>query len=177
MKRVKWVSAFLIMLAVADIIFVVFCSVFVPIKFQRFVGYASAEFGVDRKIIYAVINTESGFKRGAVSRVGAVGLMQVMPQTANWIALELDEDNFDLTDPQTNIRFGTFYLSYFLEKYGDLSTALACYNAGETISRTWMIEGKDGALILDASKITYPETATYIKKVQRSLKLYQLSIF
>jgi murein DD-endopeptidase MepM/ murein hydrolase activator NlpD len=87
------------------------------------------EYGVPRNLVRAVMTQESGGNPDSVSYVGAVGLMQVMPATAVGIARDLGIQSYDLSDPETNARFGVYYLSAKLERYG-LVWGLAAYNWG-----------------------------------------------
>ena len=116
-------------------------------------------------MILAVIRTESNFRPNAVSDAGAKGLMQLMPQTFLWLCEELQEPHSmeKITDPETNVRFGTYYLSYLYEKFGSWRVALAAYNAGEGRVGEWLA---DPALTADGTlrRIPYPETAAYVKK-------------
>ena len=151
---------------------IVFNFVMFPERFKAYVDKYSVEFGVDRALVYAVIKAESGFDKNAKSKAGAVGLMQIMPSTAIFIANELDENNFveeDLFDEQVNIRFGCFYLKYLFNKFLDVKAVVCAYNAGETVVRTWL--GKDG--LLDENKIVYAETRIYLKKVLRFYEIYK----
>ncbi|MEO8250474.1 MAG: lytic transglycosylase domain-containing protein [Burkholderiales bacterium] len=113
---------------------------------------------IDYDLLKALIVTESGFNTTAVSPMGAVGLMQIMPATAERYGVRADklgaiEDK--LTDPKTNIRTGTKYLRFLLDLFpGRLDLAVAAYNAGE------------GAVQRAGNKIpNYPETQNYVRKV------------
>ncbi|MFQ5513054.1 MAG: lytic transglycosylase domain-containing protein [Myxococcota bacterium] len=92
----------------------------------------SARWGLDRDLVLAVIHTESGFYNFAVSRVGALGLMQIMPATGRMLAKEmgLDWRREILFDPVTNVRMGTRYLAHLHRRYEDWGQALAAYNWG-----------------------------------------------
>ncbi len=129
------------------------------------VNAASAEFDVPAAMILAVIRTESDFRADALSRAGARGLMQLMPQTFAWLCEELEEPHAknEITDPATNIRFGSYYLSYLFEKFGSWRVALAAYNAGEGRVSEWL---EDPTLSSGGTlrQIPYPETAAYVKK-------------
>ncbi len=116
-------------------------------------------------MILSVIRAESDFHPDATSPVGAKGLMQLMPDTFAWLCEELNEAHAEgeITDPETNIRFGSYYLSYLFEKFGSWRVALAAYNAGEGRVAEWLQDptlASGGAL----RRIPYPETAAYVKK-------------
>ena len=163
-----------VILAVINLCYVVFDAVLFPVKFKTFVSVAGQEFCIDESLIYSVINVESGFNADAESSSGAIGLMQIMPATAKWIASELNEDysKEKLYDPETNIRYGSFYLKYLFNKFPDLDTVLACYNAGEGNVGLWINEYG----IVDYQLISFKETANYINKVKNALKIYQSKI-
>ncbi len=121
---------------------------------------ASATHNIDYELLQAVIATESGFNTRAVSPKGAVGLMQLIPPTAERYGVKADKDapiHQKLTDPKTNIRAGSSYLSYLIKLFpGQLELAVAAYNAGE------------GAVQRAGNKIpNYPETKNYVKTVMR----------
>jgi soluble lytic murein transglycosylase-like protein len=125
---------------------------------------ASREQGVDMELLQALIATESGFDAAAVSPRGAVGLMQVMPSTAQRYGVQADRRatvESKLADPATNIRAGSRYLRYLLDLYPrNIELALAAYNAGE------------GAVLRAGNRIpNYPETQNYVKTV---LQLYTM---
>jgi soluble lytic murein transglycosylase-like protein len=130
--------------------------------FEGFIEEASALYGVSSDLVRAVIQTESGFDPKAVSRVGAKGLMQIMPRTARALGVK------DPLDPRENIFGGVKYLSMLLEKYnGNVALALASYNAGPgnvrkhggipPFSETRGYVRKITGLLADASEV--PDTA------------------
>ena len=137
-----------------------------PVKYEEEVGRAAKEFDVKAALIFSVINVESHFRENAISSKGAVGLMQILPATAQDIATKLDLKNYNLKNPQTNIRFGTFYLSELIKNFGDIDAALAAYNAGPTNVRAWLKEDES------LNKIPFKETREYIKKVRKNLNIY-----
>ena len=146
-----------------------------PREFSEFVENYSEEYGVPAHIVYAVIKTESDFDSSAVSEAGAVGLMQMMPDTFTWLTT-VTKDNHDkgmLYDPETNIQYGTYYLSYLYRKYGSWETVYAAYNAGEGNVDKWLGDKMDegGAKKLD--EIPFEETSGYVKKVKKAAEIYE----
>jgi soluble lytic murein transglycosylase-like protein len=90
---------------------------------------AALENGIDPEIAFGLVRAESGFRSGATSRVGAVGLTQLMPGTARW--LEPGVTRSDLRDPETNVRIGFRYLRSLIDQFnGDVDLALIAYNRG-----------------------------------------------
>ena len=146
-------------------------------KYTTEVEAASKEFGVDENLIYAVINTESHFREDAESSAGAIGLMQLMPDTFTWLQENLDGEATysasDLKTPSVNIRYGTYFLSYLIDTYGDNSTAIAAYNAGFTNVDKWLSDpdcSSDGRTL---TEIPYTETREYVKKVADARTMYE----
>lgn len=123
---------------------------------------ASRAQDIDYELLQALIATESGFDAAAVSPKGAVGLMQVMPATAQRYGVTADRKGAvekKLTDPRTNIRTGSRYLRYLIDLFpGRLELALAAYNAGE------------GAVARHGGVPPYPETLAYVRKVLERVK-------
>ncbi len=145
-----------------------------PKEYEAYVEKYASQYGVPEYIVYAVIKTESGFESGAVSEAGAVGLMQMLPDTFNWLTT-LTKENLDkglLYDPETNIKYGTYYLSYLYLKYGSWDTVYAAYNAGEGNVDQWLGEAleADGAKRL--GDVPFEETRKYIKKVNKAAEIY-----
>lgn len=146
-----------------------------PRDYQTYVERYSAMYGVPEHIIYAVIKIESNFESNAVSSAGAVGLMQLMPDTFAWLCERQDEalDPGMLYDPETNIRYGVYYLSYLYNEFGLWNSVFAAYNAGPTRVRTWAADTRyadeNGAL----AAIPFDETRAYVGKVEEAVELYQ----
>jgi soluble lytic murein transglycosylase len=148
-----------------------------PLAHQQAIADAARESGLDPYVLAAVINAESGFRDDVVSNAGAVGLMQVMPSTADAVATRLGiggkMDAAALSVPETNIRVGAAYLAELLGRYGDsLDLALAAYNAGITNADRWAAHWKraDGPL---GAMVDFPETARYVEEVRAQVAAYR----
>lgn len=126
---------------------------------------------VDPFLVAAVIREESTFNPGAVSRTGAVGLMQIMPSTGRYIAERLGRKDFkrdDLLDPETNIRFGAWYLGHLARMFdGRVVPTVAGYNAGPGAASRWL-ESLPADTDVFIESIPYPETRAYAKRVLSS---------
>lgn len=150
-----------------------------PDEYSGFIAKYSHEYGVSENIIYAVIKTESDFDSSAVSSKGATGLMQIMPSTFEWITTDLLREYLApgmIYDPETNIKYGTYYLARLYRKFGDWNTAVAAYNAGEGNVTEWLKDPRysdDGArLKIDSIPKEFSETENYVKKVNKALRKY-----
>ena len=136
--------------------------------------HASDEFSVPLSLVLAVIRTESDFRAEARSEAGAIGLMQLMPDTFLYLAREhLFEEHTaeDLYLPTDNIRYGTYYLSYLHGRFGSWSVAVAAYNAGEGRVAAWLEDpryGENGVLV----SIPFAETKAYLAAVWKSCRYY-----
>lgn len=120
------------------------------------------------ELLQAVIEVESKYDEKAVSHVGAVGAMQLVPTTARWIAQESGNPYGDLKDPAINIPLGAWYLRYLINKYhGNLELALAAYNAGRGNVDTWIREKNWPDDFNDIDAIPFPETQGFVTQVIR----------
>jgi peptidoglycan lytic transglycosylase len=137
-------------------------EVTLPLQHEDIIRQQAAQKDVPADLIAAVIYTESRF-RDQTSHAGARGLMQITPSTAKVIENLSGGQTFkfdDLADPDINIRYGTFYLHYLIQKFGDNDiAALAAYNAGETNVTAW------GGSNLRLDDIQFPETRNYVENV------------
>ena len=147
-----------------------------PVKFDDLILRQAQVYELNPYLVLSIMRCESSFDPEAVSPVGARGLMQVMPDTGSWIAHKLDEEPFDadvLFDPETNIRYGCWYLSFLKRRLnGNQDAMIAGYNAGHGIVEDWLQNTdytQQGMLV----NIPYPETARYLEKVNIALAQYQ----
>ena len=150
-----------------------------PKTFKEYVSIYSEEYNIDENLIYALMKAESNFKSKAVSNRGAIGVMQLMEETALDVAkkakIDIDENNLkqELLKPEVNIKIGTIYIKTLLDQYQNVEVALAAYNAGIGTVNTWIEEGiikKDGR---DIENIPYKETNQYVRKILRDYKIYE----
>lgn len=165
------------------VVLIILTAVFVGVFFLTFktsyeniVETASKNYNIEKSLIYAVIKAESKFNDNAKSKANAIGLMQVKLSTANYM-LELNNESAltenELFIPETNIKIGTQYLSYLINKFENLEVSICAYNAGETVVREWLNnkEYSQNGKILTA--IPYAETANYLKKVKFNYGVYK----
>jgi len=138
-----------------------------PLEYAHIVrGYAKHH-DLDPALLAAVIYAESRFDPSARSAAGAVGLMQLLPDTAKGIALRTGGTQFvvaDLRVPEINVRYGSWYLDHLLDRYGGSTLALAAYHAGQGNVDRWRREG---------SGIAFPETRAYVADVVRLRRVYE----
>ena len=139
-----------------------------PLRYSTNVRVYASQDHLDPALLAAVIETESKFNATARSDAGAVGLMQLTPNTAKGIAQYTGGSRFrisDLTNPDINMRYGAWYLGHLLNRYhGNETLALAAYNAGEDNVDRWQREHVG---------IQFDETRDYVDKVERLKKIYR----
>ena len=147
-----------------------------PFPYRSTVEEYSERYQVDRFLAIAVIKTESNFYEAARSHTGAIGLMQIMPETAYWIAYKLDEDPptiSELHESDRNIKYGIWYLSELEDEFfGNDVLALAAYNAGRGNVHHWIEENGWTQNFSDIEKIPYEETRHYVKRVLHCREKY-----
>ena len=145
-----------------------------PVKYGDFVTKYSEEYNIDSSLVFSVMKNESGFRSDAVSAENAVGLMQITPDTGDWIAEKMNIKAYSLSNPETNIMFSCWYLDYLTGRFGDIRTALAAYNAGMGNVTSWLKDSKysdDGKTL---NKIPYGETEKYIQRIRTLRKVYKI---
>ena len=138
-----------------------------PLEYKQIVRGHARNYDLDPALLAAVIYQESKFKADAESSSGAIGLMQLLPDTAKGIALHTGGSRFevsDLYDPEINVRYGAWYLRHLLRKYHDERTALAAYNAGQDNVDRWLAAG---------GEIAFAETRHYVDRVEDLKGIYR----
>lgn len=139
-----------------------------PAPYAAFVKEKETRHNVPAGLVHAVMRQESAFKPRVRSPVGAVGLMQLMPATAEQAARELgiEGNSAWLTSPPYNIELGSFYLGKVLARFsGNVALAAAAYNAGPSAVRRWLEGGGELPLDLWVARIPYDETRGYVRRV------------
>jgi soluble lytic murein transglycosylase len=137
-----------------------------PLRYEQIVTGHAENYRLEPELLAAVIYQESKFDADAVSDSGAVGLMQLLPATAQGIADRTGGSGWheaDLLDPELNVRYGSWYLRHLLDKYDDERLALAAYNAGQTNVDRWRAQG---------GGIRFDETRHYVARVQELKEIY-----
>jgi soluble lytic murein transglycosylase len=131
-----------------------------PLRYEHIVRGHAENYRLDPALVAAVIYQESKFDPDARSDSGAIGLMQLLPETAEGIATRTGGSRFevnDLYDPELNVRYGSWYLRNLLDKYGNEEDALAAYNGGQgNVDRG----------------VLYPETRHYVDRVRELRAIY-----
>lgn len=182
MKNKKLII-FIIIVSLVFVFLVVFkdkiLKIMYPKTYEEVVSIYCEKYNVDEHLIFALIKAESNFNKDAVSNKGAVGLMQLMEETAKDVAnksgIDIDTSNMknELLNPSTNINIGTKYISTLLEKYQNKEAALAAYNAGTGTVDNWIEKGVIKADGSDIENIPYKETNNYVRKILRDYKIYE----
>ena len=146
-----------------------------PIPHREALAASARLWSLDEAMVYSIIRQESRFMAEARSRVGAMGLMQLMPATARWVARQIPVQPFSpsmLTQPEVNIRMGTYYFKRVLDDLGHPLLATAAYNAGPGRARRWRDDrALEGAIY--AETIPFSETRDYVKKVFANAWFYR----
>jgi soluble lytic murein transglycosylase len=138
-----------------------------PLEYDHIVRGHAQKYDLDPALLAAVIYRESKFDPDARSSSGAVGLMQLLPETAQGIAQYTGGTRFvveDLNDPEINVRYGSFYLRRLLNKYHDVRLALAAKNAGQANVDDWVAQG--------TREIPFPETREFVDNVLEARDVY-----
>lgn len=147
-----------------------------PLKYEAEVNAASEKYDIDKALIYAVIKTESDFDPNAESGAGALGLMQFVPNTFEWLQTYYKEENDytfeDLRNPEISIDYGTHLLSILFNMYETEDTVLCAYNGGLGNVDEWLSNPEYSDDGIHLKEVPFPETDNYRKKVARNKSIY-----
>ena len=181
-SKYKIIIGTVIIVLIIAILFVLFkdnlLKILYPKTYSDIISVYAEEYDVEENLIYAVIKAESNFESQAVSNRDAIGLMQIVEETAIDVAkknnIDIDKENIEeeILDIDNNINIGTKYLSTLLTQYGNIEVALAAYNAGIGTVNNWIekqIIQADGS---DIENIPYKETNNYVRKILRDYRIY-----
>lgn len=151
-----------------------------PTEYEEYVVKYSKEYNVDPVLVFAVIRTESSFDPKATSEVGARGLMQLMPDAFDWLKFRMNDKrdiNFDsMYNAETNIQYGTYFLSFLMNRYNNsIELTAAAYHGGFSAVDGWLEKG-----ILDKNNVKIENipkenglTYEYVKKIKNAYKHYE----
>jgi len=147
-----------------------------PLAYSSIIRQQAAQKHLDPALVAAVIYAETKFDP-STSSAGAEGLMQILPQTAQFLAKRSGATSFsvsDLSTPEVNIAYGSYYLRYLLDEYrGNEVLALAAYNGGEANVNRWVSQERSEGRPLTVGEIPYPETKAYVTKVMQTQQQYR----
>ncbi len=147
-----------------------------PLKYSEYVEKYAKQYEIPETLLYSVIKCESSFDPEAKSCAGARGLMQLMPKTFEEMARRLGEEYKEelMFDAETSIRYGSYYLDYLYNIFGDWRLVLAAYNGGMGNVRKWMEDSEyfDGVKIIKYPK-GFGETEQYVQRVTDAQKVYE----
>ncbi|MBS4535934.1 lytic transglycosylase domain-containing protein [Clostridium sp. D2Q-14] len=147
-----------------------------PLKYKEYILMYCDDYNVDPNLVAAIISVESKFNKDVVSSKGAIGLMQILPETAIWISQQNSMKEFEewmLYTPEVNIKMGTWYINHLYKQFEDIDLILAAYNGGSGNVSKWLEDekySKDGKTL---DIVPFKETREYIKKVNFRRKVYK----
>jgi soluble lytic murein transglycosylase len=147
-----------------------------PLSYQDVIREQAAEKRLDPAFVAGVIYAETKFEP-RTSAAGAVGLMQIEPRTAEFLARRSGATTFTIADlgtPRVNIAYGSYYLRYLLDEYGESKIlALAAYNGGESNVNRWIAAARARGVAFTISDIPFPETRAYVERVLQAQRDYR----
>lgn len=148
-----------------------------PVYYREIIVRWATVHGLDPWLVAAVVRVESNFRPSATSPRGARGLMQLLPDTARWVAGQMGEKHFFedlLYDPEANVRLGTWYLADLMREFdGRAPVALAAYNAGRGAVRRWLEEATWDGTEQAVGTLPYGETRRFVSRVMRFWRIYR----
>jgi len=175
-KLIKIAWLFILVFLMIVVTFPKWIAVFYPQPHRDLIIQAAYDNEVDPYLVFAIIRAESKYQTTAESPLGAKGLMQIMPETAAWIAEQQGIEGFTpemLHQPDINIQYGCWYLNSLNKEFeGRLPVMIAAYNAGRGQVRQWIVDGTWDGSLEQLDHIPFEETKTYTKNVMKNYQAY-----
>lgn len=181
-KNVNKIKLILLLLIISVILIIIIVNAvklgvqtIYPRQYVKLVEESAEHFEINESLLYALIKTESGFDKNAVSSVGAKGLTQITPDTFSWLQTKTGEkyEEDALFDPEISVYYGAYFLDMLLEEFGDTETALAAYHAGRGKVNEWLSDPRispDGETL---ENIPFEDTAGYVERVIKNTEKYK----
>ena len=147
-----------------------------PTRYREYVEQYAEQYELEPALVFAVIKTESSFRADAISSVGAIGLMQIMPSTAEKLAKRLGEETpteAELREPETNVRYGCAMLAWMRGEFGSMNTVLAAYNAGWGNVSKWLADEAYSSDGVTLHTIPFKETENFVSRVNLAAEKYR----
>ena len=183
MTLIKRLAAFLLLILFVCGL-VAFLFVYMPYWFgresyrtdyQEIVEKYSQEFGIDEAFVFAVIKTESNFDPNAISDAGAIGLMQIIEDSFDWVSTKLGENKLtyeDMFTPEYSIMYGCYMLAFLYDRYGSYELAAAAYHSGIGGVDGWIEDGIVSLENIDVADFEGSNTRHYVRKIMKAYSRY-----
>ncbi|UOF92668.1 lytic transglycosylase domain-containing protein [Fodinisporobacter ferrooxydans] len=180
LKRIpgkSWISILLLILLLIVTSSQTFWKWMYPIEYYNEITTVAKEMHADPLLVAAIIRTESKFDEHDVSHAGAVGLMQLMPKTADWIAKQAGFSDYhvqSLAQREVNIRLGSWYINYLVKMFkGNEYAAIAAYNSGPNRVKEWLQSGRWDGTLAGLDHVPVGETRHFVQRVTYNYNIYK----
>lgn len=147
-----------------------------PMEYEEQIRKYAADNGIEPAYVASVVLAESSYRADAVSSVNAQGLMQILPDTGEWLSGKFNEEYVEgcLFDPDTNLRYGCWYLGWLMDRYdGDMSCASSAYHQGQGVVDKWLQDPEYSADGRTLSAIPSDATRTYVDRILKYYEKYK----
>jgi len=150
-------------------------SYFYPLDYKDSISAIAKSNDIEPELIASIINVESSYNPNSVSNKGAIGLMQILPTTAEWVCerLHIDFDEKELFNPAVNIQIGGYYIAYLIKYFKDENLAICAYNAGMGNVNRWLSSVEISSNGKELDNIPFKETENYLNLVLKNKKIYK----
>jgi len=179
-RKKKGARLLLVLLLILSFIFIFPAApikkVLYPYPYRTIIEEYAEEYNVDPLLVISVIRAESKFRPNSESPKGALGLMQLMPETAKWIADTIGDGSYELSklkDPARNIQYGTWYIASLEKEFRDITLVLAAYNGGRGHVNEWIRTEQLNLEEIKTQDIPFRETREYVEKVLANYEVYK----